>query len=1115
MSSPSVGPSDPAQPWTEAERLQALADYAILDTAPEQAFDEIVELAASVVGAPVAVVNLIDAHRQWFKARHGLALTEAGLDRSICVRVLRDPGLTVVPDLAQDPRFRSNPLVELGTDAWAGAADLHEPAPERPGLRFYAAATLLTAAGLPLGTLAVFDTAPRPDGLSRLQASALQALARQVMAQLELRRSLAEGARTEAALRASETRLAAMFAQAVVGLCEVDPDGRYLRVNAEQCRMLGRSAAELIGHSALELTHPDDVDRSREAVVQVLATREPVRLLKRYLRRDGATVWAELGIVRLDDPQGRPRAILVSANDLTDRIAATNRLMLSEETLRLATDAGEIGTWDVDLATGLLTCSDRVRAIFGLSPGEPCQKQDFEAALHPDDHPALRDAFADALDPSRRTAFDVEFRIFARDDGSLRWVAAKGRGVFDAAGRCVRALGTAINVTAHRHDRQRLRESEAMLAESEAKFRGITDSIDHMVWSSLPDGHHDFFNQRWYDYTGVPPGSTDGEAWKDLFHPDDQARTWSVWTQSLNTGEPYRIEYRLRHRSGQYRWALGRAQAVRNAEGRIVRWYGTCTEIEEIVQAREVLARSRKELEREVARRTAERDQVWRNAQDLLLVVDGDGLCRAANPAWTALLGWDPQDVVDAFVFDFIVPDDLADSRHAFERAMAGQLSSYENRMLHRDGGFRIISWMVAPHAGNLYVSGRDVTAARAAEEALAATQEQLRQAQKMEAVGQLTGGIAHDFNNMLSIVIGSLDLLGRRLLPDAARERRYVEAAMEGARRAAQLTQRLLAFSRQQPLQPKPIAVNALIAGILDLLRRSLDPGTELRTVLADDLWWTHADPNQLENALLNLAVNSRDAMDGRGRLTLETANAAPGERYTAAHGGVPAGEYVLIACTDTGSGMTAEVMAKAFEPFFTTKEVGRGTGLGLSQVYGFVKQSGGHVKLQSRPGQGTTIKIYLPRLVSPEPQAADPPSTSFVPRGDGREVVLVVEDQPSVRQISVEALQALGYGVLEAATADAALDLLQANPDVVLLFTDVVMPGSNGRKLADAAVRSRPGLRVLFTTGYTRDAIVRDGVLDEGVNLIVKPFTVAELAAKVRAVLDGPGGLAPELRT
>jgi len=384
--------------------------------------------------------------------------------------------------------------------------------------------------------------------------------------------------------------------------------------------------------------------------------------------------------------------------------------------------------------------------------------------------------------------------------------------------------------------------------------------------------------------------------------------------------------------------------------------------------------------------------------------------------------------------------------------------------------------------------------------------QEALRQAQKMEAVGQLTGGIAHDFNNMLAVVIGSLDLLGRRLGAADARAKRYVDAATDGARRAALLTQRLLAFSRQQPLRPEPIDVNKLVGGMSDLIRGSLGGDIRLETVLVAGGWRVHADPNQLENVLLNLAVNARDAMADGGRLTIETQKAHIDARYAAANLGVPAGQYVLVAVTDTGSGMPAEVIAKAFDPFFTTKEVGKGTGLGLSQVYGFVKQSGGHVKIYSEPGQGTTVKVYLPRLIGSEHDGTEEEVSAELPMGESQEVVLVVEDEPAVRQFSVDALGELGYHVLEADGAAAALRLLDAHPEITLLFTDVVMPDVNGRKLADEARQRRPDLKVLFTTGYTRNAVVHNGVLDPGVELIGKPFTIEELAAKVREVLDAP---------
>ncbi|HEV7255871.1 MAG TPA: ATP-binding protein [Mesorhizobium sp.] len=383
---------------------------------------------------------------------------------------------------------------------------------------------------------------------------------------------------------------------------------------------------------------------------------------------------------------------------------------------------------------------------------------------------------------------------------------------------------------------------------------------------------------------------------------------------------------------------------------------------------------------------------------------------------------------------------------------------------------------------------------------------EALRQSQKMEAVGQLTGGIAHDFNNMLAVVIGSLDLLGRRIGTGDARAKRHVDAATDGARRAALLTQRLLAFSRQQPLRPEPIEANKLVAGMSDLLRHSLGADVQLETVLAGGLWRTHADPNQLENVILNLAVNARDAMPEGGRLTIETQNAHLDARYAAAHLGVTPGQYVLIAVTDTGTGMPQEVIAKAFDPFFTTKEVGKGTGLGLSQVYGFVKQSGGHVKIYSEPGQGTTVKVYLPRYLGAADESKEAERPEDLPLGESQEVVLVVEDEPAVRQFSVDALSELGYRVLEADGAQAALRLLDTRPEIALMFTDVVMPEVNGAKLAEEARRRRPGLKILFTTGYTRNAVVHNGVLDPGVQMIGKPFTIEELAAKVREVLDTP---------
>jgi PAS domain S-box-containing protein len=397
--------------------------------------------------------------------------------------------------------------------------------------------------------------------------------------------------------------------------------------------------------------------------------------------------------------------------------------------------------------------------------------------------------------------------------------------------------------------------------------------------------------------------------------------------------------------------------------------------------------------------------------------------------------------------------------------------------------------------------------------EARQRAEEALRQAQKIEAVGQLTGGIAHDFNNLLTIVVGGLEAIGRQVStlppsPAVSRIARAREMALQGAHRAVALTSRLLAFSRQQPLAPQALDANKLVAGICEMLRRTLGEAVALETVLAGGLWRSFADFNQLENAVLNLALNARDAMPNGGKLTIETANCHLDETYV---GGiaepVAQGQYVMIAVADTGSGMDKATLDKAFEPFFTTKEVGRGTGLGLSQVYGFVRQSAGHVKIYSELGEGTTVKIYLPRHRGETDSMKPEDGAIGAARAIGIETILVVEDDAALRAYTMESLRELGYRVLEAASAAAALDILGNDRDVNLLFTDVVMPGGvNGRELANEAMRRQPDLKVLFTTGYTRNAIVHHGRLDPGVHLISKPFSFAELANRIRARLDAP---------
>jgi signal transduction histidine kinase len=380
----------------------------------------------------------------------------------------------------------------------------------------------------------------------------------------------------------------------------------------------------------------------------------------------------------------------------------------------------------------------------------------------------------------------------------------------------------------------------------------------------------------------------------------------------------------------------------------------------------------------------------------------------------------------------------------------------------------------------------------------------QLRQSQKMEAIGQLTGGVAHDFNNMLAVIIGNLSLLLRRWRPQEDKVVQYVENALSGARRAETLTHRLLAFSRQQPLLPQVLDCNKLVSGMNDLLQRTIGENIQVDTVLGAGNWRTKADPAQLESVILNLAVNARDALPDGGKLTIETANAFLDESYTRPLDDVPPGQYVMISVADNGTGMPPEVLARVFDPFFTTKPVDKGTGLGLSQVYGFVKQSGGHIRIYSELGHGTAIKIYLPRTVEPENTSGQAePRADETPLGTREQVILVVEDESSMRRFTVDALRDFGYSVIHAESGKDAIALLPSQPRIDLLVTDIVMPEMNGRQLADEIQRRRPGVKVLYMTGFTRDAVVHNGIVDDGVNLMTKPFGLGDFGQRVARLL------------
>ncbi len=512
------------------------------------------------------------------------------------------------------------------------------------------------------------------------------------------------------------------------------------------------------------------------------------------------------------------------------------------------------------------------------------------------------------------------------------------------------------------------------------------------------------------------------------------------------------------------------------------------------------LAEANARLERRVAERARELDRIYKLSTDILIVGELSGRFLSVSPAWERVTGSPAGTVQGRSITDFVHLDDQERLRAALAQLAQGEATAFESRCQRADGTWCWLSWraVALPDEGLMYCVARDITTERERDE-------QLRQSQKMEAVGQLTGGVAHDFNNLLTIIMGSLELLQRSLQTGDPRLLRRVEIAMDGSRRAAALTHRLLAFSRRQPLAPKATDINRLIAGMSDMLHRTLGEVVAVQVVAAAGLWPALADANQLESALLNLAINARDAMQAGGRLTIETQNMYLDDVYAGAHADVQPGQYVQIAVTDSGCGMTADVRAKVFEPFFTTKPQGQGTGLGLAQVYGFIKQSGGHVTIYSELDAGTTVKLYLPRPRQEVASDAVAPAAQLreAARGGG-ETILVVEDEEGVRSFAVEILRELGYRVLAAADASTALQLVAEAPDLSLLFTDVVLPGQmDGRALASRVLELRPGSSVLYTTGYTRNAIIHNGRLDDGIHFIGKPFTAAELVRRVQDLI------------
>ncbi|MDO8973363.1 ATP-binding protein [Reyranella sp.] len=830
---------------------------------------------------------------------------------------------------------------------------------------------------------------------------------------------------TEQQLLAENERQRRMF-QKAPGFIAVlrGPDHIYEYVNEAYIAIAG--PRDFIGHTVREALPELEGQGFYELLDRVYRTGERfiAQAMSVRLSVDASTRLIDFVYEPIRDEAGEVYGIFVGGHDVTAHKDAERQSLLNEESLRLTTEAAEIGIWDVDFTTDTLAWSPRTKAMFGFSPDAVCTLDDFYRGLHPEDRDATTRAFGAALDPAIRAPYDVQYRVIGHDDGVVRWIAAKGKGLFDADGRCYRAVGTAINISARKLAEAR----HAFMLELSDALRGIdTDKALNQACALMG---------RFFGVSRVGYGHLD---------PVEDVFDYSVcWTD------------------GRAQPLLGRIPAHAFGKKIVARLGAGETVVVNDLQT--------DPLSDEAETRATAQAVDTRS----ILVVP---FVRAGRLRTIVYLNdrpvrrWQPDEV--AFM------EEVAErTRQVIERGEAE----------------------AALRALNATLEAR--VEARTAE--LRATEDALRQAQKMEAIGQLTGGIAHDFNNLLQGITGSLDLVQRRIgqgrLGDLDR---FITGAMASANRAAALTHRLLAFARRQPLDPRPVPVSPLVGSMEELLRRTLSERIELELKLAGGLWLTRCDANQLESAILNLAINARDAMPEGGQLVIDTHNRQVDQATASAHIDRSAGDYVCISVSDTGTGMDAETIARAFEPFFTTKPLGQGTGLGLSMIYGFARQSEGYVEIESSPGRGTTVHLCLPRF---EGEADDEVAAGFdaaAPAETG-ETVLVIEDEPVVRGLVVEVLADLGYRVIEAVDGPQGLEIVQSAQRIDLLITDVGLPVLNGRQVADAARALRPDLKVLFMTGYAEKAALVAGSLDARMAVITKPFVMETLATRVREIVE-----------
>ena len=654
---------------------------------------------------------------------------------------------------------------------------------------------------------------------------------------------------------------------------------------------------------------------------------------------------------------------------------------------------------------------------------------------------------------------------------------------------------------------QKVLEIQQTLRASEERYRNLFENIDEGFCviefidgphGPLSDYVHVEANPAYIRHSGI--ANIVGKTGRSELNASEADAWIATFRSVLETGNPIRFEREL-EATDRYLEVAG----MRIGASDMQRVSIMFQDISARKRAEKKLRELNETLESQFAERTRERDRMWETSLDLMLVIGFEGYFRRVNPAWTTLLGYEAEELIGHHINEFVISDFHKANVDAYNNAAKGEQINLINCYRHKGGASRWISWTAVPDGDVIYATGRDITAEREQAAALATIEETLRQSQKMEAVGQLTGGLAHDFNNLLAGITGALQLMEIRMQQGRFNEfDRYIAMAQGASKRAAALTHRLLAFSRQQTLSPKPTNVNRLIADMHELIQRTVGPSIPIEVVGVSEAWTALVDSSQLENALLNLCINARDAMPDGGRITIETANKWLDE-HAARQQSMEQGQYLSLCVTDTGTGMSKEVMARACDPFFTTKPIGQGTGLGLSMIYGFAQQSGGQVRIYSELGEGTTVCIYLPRHHGNSIEDDTSSQVTMLNRSEQVATVLIVDDEPTVRMLLIDVLEDMGYAWIEAEDSAAGLKILQSNARIDLLVSDVGLPGGMyGRQMADAGCVSRPDLKVLFITGYAENAVLNNGYLAPGMAVLTKPFSIEMIAERIRSMIE-----------